>query len=747
MSWVEVLRSSYNVAGIFIVGILVFLFLAGESDHPDIRRWRERMLLSSTLLAGLLLVSAMGVLGAKASEFESGAATLVGWSGLRNLTGTHVGTVWLLRTILAVPLCAIFLLLRSQRLAARPMQTLLKSLCASIALAGLASGTYAGHVAGIEPRWLGATVDTLHLIAIAGWLGALPALAFLFVVSSRSRDERLVAYASAALARFSVWAVRMTGLVVASGLALAYLFLKGLPTWFVPKFAWPDLLEIVLLLPLVAGTWHVRWRLFPVAKGLVRRGDNGPVRWGMVAAISCAALACLFVFLGAFPELVGTAYGRLLSAKIAVLSGVFAIAAHLRWAVLPRLVSPNLAREAIRHVAFLVATECALGVIIVILGSVVAETIPAIHDQIGWPIGFRYSIVATWNDPNVQWRVYAGASLILAGTVWGSLAWKAAWRNSHAVTPAGKKFWGAASTMLIGLVVTLTALAVPAFPDTYRRSDTPFEAVSVANGARLFVPHCTECHGVSGRGDGPGAARLPKKPANLTEPHTALHTAGDMFWWIGHGIRESGMPGFGAELSEEQRWDIVNFLRAFSTGYSARIIENAVVPNGPWLGAPDFDFVAANGVAGRIKDFRGRRALLVVFFSWPASLRRLNALAADHAAALALGAEVLAVPVGRPALDAARNGDLTFLPFAVVRDGSEDIAQAYALFGRTLAKMGDDARGVMPAHMEFLIDRFGYVRARWIAESPEADWSNLTQQLSLLGGEQQVSPFPDEHVH
>src|ERR1019366_1021127 len=128
MSWVEVLRSSYNVAGIFIVGILVFLFLAGESDHPDIRRWRERMLLSSTLLAGLLLVSALGVLGAKASEFESGAATLVGWSGLRNLTGTHVGTVWLLRTILAVPLCAIFLLLRSRRLAARPTQTLLKSL-------------------------------------------------------------------------------------------------------------------------------------------------------------------------------------------------------------------------------------------------------------------------------------------------------------------------------------------------------------------------------------------------------------------------------------------------------------------------------------------------------------------------------------------------------------------------------------------------------------------------------------------
>jgi hypothetical protein len=56
--------------------------------------------------------------------------------------------------------------------------------------------------------------------------------------------------------------------------------------------------------------------------------------------------------------------------------------------------------------------------------------------------------------------------------------------------------------------------------------------------------HCAICHGAGGHGDGPGAAGLLRDPADLTAKHTADHTAGDLFWWLTHGIRGTPMPGF-----------------------------------------------------------------------------------------------------------------------------------------------------------------------------------------------------------
>ena len=42
-------------------------------------------------------------------------------------------------------------------------------------------------------------------------------------------------------------------------------------------------------------------------------------------------------------------------------------------------------------------------------------------------------------------------------------------------------------------------------------------------------------------------------PADLTAAHTGQHTAGDLYWWITHGIARSGMPPFGGALSEAEQ--------------------------------------------------------------------------------------------------------------------------------------------------------------------------------------------------
>jgi len=58
--------------------------------------------------------------------------------------------------------------------------------------------------------------------------------------------------------------------------------------------------------------------------------------------------------------------------------------------------------------------------------------------------------------------------------------------------------------------------------------------------------------------------------------------------------------------------------------------------------------------------------------------------------------------------------------------------------------------GNIPDHLEFLIDRFGYLRARSIPAVDELTWSDmnlLSQQLSQLNQEDEILPPPKDHVH
>src|SRR5207302_1209572 len=85
----------------------------------------------------------------------------------------------------------------------------------------------------------------------------------------------------------------------------------------------------------------------------------------------------------------------------------------------------------------------------------------------------------------------------------------------------------------LALAVALPPLAVPAYPETYRKTPVPFDAISVANGVTLFAANCVACHGPQAKGNGMRAKEFPKPPVDLlTEPHTALHTAGDFFHWL-----------------------------------------------------------------------------------------------------------------------------------------------------------------------------------------------------------------------
>lgn len=91
----------------------------------------------------------------------------------------------------------------------------------------------------------------------------------------------------------------------------------------------------------------------------------------------------------------------------------------------------------------------------------------------------------------------------------------------------------------------------------------PASNESISNGAAIFSQSCAACHGDTGKGDGLGAAALNPKPADLHAAHVQGNSDGVMFWIISHGREGTAMPAWNAILSEEQRWDVVNFLRTF----------------------------------------------------------------------------------------------------------------------------------------------------------------------------------------
>lgn len=79
----------------------------------------------------------------------------------------------------------------------------------------------------------------------------------------------------------------------------------------------------------------------------------------------------------------------------------------------------------------------------------------------------------------------------------------------------------------------------------------------------LYRDKCSECHGDSGKGDGPHAAMHDTSPTDFTDaPHMRGLTDGDLFYQITEG--RDPMPSFKKRLTPGERWQLVLFVRSFS---------------------------------------------------------------------------------------------------------------------------------------------------------------------------------------
>jgi len=89
----------------------------------------------------------------------------------------------------------------------------------------------------------------------------------------------------------------------------------------------------------------------------------------------------------------------------------------------------------------------------------------------------------------------------------------------------------------------------------------PTKPLDVAKGGQVFQANCASCHGPRGLGDGPAAATIsPKPPAVGTELAMQASSPALMFRKISVGVAGTAMPAFAAQLTEEQRWNVVAYL-------------------------------------------------------------------------------------------------------------------------------------------------------------------------------------------
>ena len=96
-----------------------------------------------------------------------------------------------------------------------------------------------------------------------------------------------------------------------------------------------------------------------------------------------------------------------------------------------------------------------------------------------------------------------------------------------------------------------------------QKSPVAGDARAVAAGRAVYGRECASRHGDHGKGDGKDGRDLDPPPSDLSSPRVGAEPEGALFWKISTGRRP--MPSFRKDLTEEERWQVVQFVRTLTS--------------------------------------------------------------------------------------------------------------------------------------------------------------------------------------
>jgi putative copper export protein/mono/diheme cytochrome c family protein len=408
-----------------------------------------------------------------------------------------------------------------------------------------------------------------------------------------------------------------------------------------------------------------------------------PLGQWCIAALVVSAAWQAWILVATIPGLIGTAYGWMILVKFALFGVLLGFAYYNRYRFAPALLhgTPDAARRTLIR-SIMLQTGCAAAILVAAV--VLSELPPAMHTQPLWPFNERLSLTAINEDPDFRWEVIeAVAALAGAAVLLVAAGFLRRFRLAY-IAAACVIGWFALPHMDL--------LLVPAYPTSFYHSPTGFASASIVQGDALFARNCAACHGQGGHGDGPLAKTLPIPPADLTAAHLWMHSDGELFWWISHGMPnpEGGqaMPGFATTLDEDSRWDLIDYIRAHNAGLT-------LGADGHWsriVPAPAFAATCEGGETRQLADFAGAPLLL------------------------AIGTQ----PSPQPGTQMVVTGDTVQPSQGVCAAHDLQIGRAYAI----AAGLPGDAAGWI-----FLIDAEGLLRRAWgLGHAP--DEASLTASLA-----------------
>jgi mono/diheme cytochrome c family protein len=99
----------------------------------------------------------------------------------------------------------------------------------------------------------------------------------------------------------------------------------------------------------------------------------------------------------------------------------------------------------------------------------------------------------------------------------------------------------------------------------------PIDEAALDRGEQRFNIYCSVCHGRTGEGNGPVVLRGYRKPPSLHEPRLRNAPVGYIFDVITNGF--GAMPDYSAQVSPEDRWKIIAYIRALQLSQRANIAD------------------------------------------------------------------------------------------------------------------------------------------------------------------------------